>query len=115
LDAISQVLPPSLDFSKGKNFESEIKRKFGHSVNFVPGFRKREFYLVASFGRANFKLNFNHALEGWLLNFMLNLQGRVFQFSVSSRAVGFDIYNSGKFSKKDFDLYVHLWGNGGPN
>jgi hypothetical protein len=29
--------------------------------------------------------------------------------------VGFEIYNSGKISEKDFELHVFLWGNGGPN
>jgi hypothetical protein len=29
--------------------------------------------------------------------------------------VGFEIYNSGKLSEKDFDCFIHLWGNGGPN
>jgi hypothetical protein len=123
LDSLSQVPPPSLDFSKGKIFESEIRRKFGHSVNFMSGFRKREFYLVASFGRANFKLDpdtvglaLQSCFGGIAAQFHVKiLQDRVFRFSVSSRAVGFEIYNSGKFSEKDFDLYVHLWGNGGPN
>jgi hypothetical protein len=78
---------------------------------------------VASFGRANFKLD-SHSVSlalqscfgGMAAQFHVKiLQGRVFQFSVSSIVVGFEIYNSGKFSEKDFDLYVHLWGNGGPN
>jgi hypothetical protein len=123
LDAISQVLPPSLDFSKGKNFESEIRRKFGHSVNFVPGFRKREFYLVASFGRANFKLNY-HSVS---LALQSCFGGMAAQFHVKTCKE--ECFNSLShlerwvlrftipifFSEKDFDLYVHLWGNGGPN
>jgi hypothetical protein len=92
-------------------------------VNFVPGFRKREFYLVASFGRANFKhdihtvsLALQACFGGVDAQFHVKLlQTRVFRFSVSTRAVGFEIYNSGKFSEKDFDLFDHLWGNGGPN
>jgi hypothetical protein len=89
----------------------------------VLGFRKREFYLVASFGRANFKLDphtVSLALQacfgGVAAQFHVKLlQARVFRFSISTRAVGFEIYNSGKFTEKDFDLFVHLWGNGGPN
>jgi hypothetical protein len=43
------------------------------------------------------------------------LKERVFRFSVVSRSVGFEIYNSRKFSEKDFEFYIHLWGIGGPN
>jgi hypothetical protein len=122
-DSSAQVPPPFLDFRRGIRFESDIRRKFGYNVSFVPGFRKREFYLVASFGRANFKLDIHTvslALQacfgGVAAQFHVKiLQARVFRFSVSTRAVGFEIYNSGKFSEKEFDLFVHLWGNGGPN
>jgi hypothetical protein len=34
---------------------------------------------------------------------------------VASRSVGFEIYNSGKLSEKDFACFIHLWGNSGPN
>jgi hypothetical protein len=39
----------------------------------------------------------------------------VFKFAVASRSVGFQIYNSGKISEKDFDLHLLLWGRDGPN
>jgi hypothetical protein len=29
--------------------------------------------------------------------------------------VGFDIYNKGKISEENFELFINLWGNGGPN
>jgi hypothetical protein len=29
--------------------------------------------------------------------------------------LGFDIYNKGKISKENFELFINLWGNGGPN
>jgi hypothetical protein len=38
-----------------------------------------------------------------------------FCFSVASRSVGFHIYNIGKFSDKDFEFSINLWGEGGPN
>jgi hypothetical protein len=115
--------PPSLDFSRGIKFEIDIKSKFGHSVNFVPGFQKREFLLVISFGRATFKLNshtvglsLQSCFGGIASKFhVVCLKERVFRFSVASRSVGFEIYNSGKLSEKDFDCFIHLWGNGGPN
>jgi hypothetical protein len=36
--AIATKVPyPSLNFDRGAKFEYDIKKKFGHSVNFVPG------------------------------------------------------------------------------
>jgi hypothetical protein len=119
----TKVLHPSLNFDRGSNFESAIKMKFGHSVNFVPGFRRREFLLVVSFGRASFKLNIHTvglALQscfgGLASKFHVKiLSERVFRFSVASRSVGFEMYNTGKFSEREFEFFIHLWGNGGPN
>jgi hypothetical protein len=122
--AIDQkVTPPSLSFTRGLEFEEVIRRKFGQDVNFSHGYRKRPFFLVAAFGRSNFKLD-NHTVSlslqscfggSAVLFQVVNLRERVFRFSVSSRSVGFEIYNSGKFIEKDFDLSIFLWGNGGPN
>jgi hypothetical protein len=118
-----KVTPPSLSFARGLKFKKDIVRKFGHEVNFYPGSRKRPFFLVATFGRTNFKLD-NHTVSLSLqscfggsssLFQVCNLRERVFRFTVSSRSVGFEIYNSGKISEKDFDLHIFLWGNGGPN
>jgi hypothetical protein len=119
----TKVPPPSLNFDRGAKFESDIKKKFGHSVNFVPGFRRREFLLVVSFGRASFKLNIHTvglALQscfgGLASKFHVNfLSEGVFRFSVASRSVGFEMYNTGKFSESEFEFFIHLWGNGGPN
>jgi hypothetical protein len=55
LDSLSQVPPPSLDFNRGMNFESEIRRKFGHSVNFVSGFRKKRILLGGFFWSCQFQ------------------------------------------------------------
>lgn len=114
---------PALDFSLGRDFEKRIFDKFRHQVNFIGGFRKRPFYLVCSFGRANFKLDFHTvslALQacfgGNASKFQVKLlQDRTFRFSVASRAVGFEIYNISKFSCNSFVIHVNLWGNGGPN
>src|SRR3954470_656580 len=85
---------PALDFSLGRDFEKRIFDKFRHQVNFIGGFRKRPFYLVCSFGRANFKLDFHTvslALQacfgGIASKFQVKLlQDRTFRFSVASRA-----------------------------
>jgi hypothetical protein len=122
--AIATKVPHlSLNFDRGTNFESILKKKFGHSVNFVPGFQRREFLLVVSFGRASFNLNIHTvglALQscfgGLASKFHVKfLPERVFRFSVASRSVGFEMYNARKFSKNEFEFFIHLWGNGGPN
>jgi hypothetical protein len=43
------------------------------------------------------------------------LSERVFRFSVASRSVGFEMHNTGKFLESEFEFFIHLWGNGGPN
>jgi hypothetical protein len=124
VQAIATKVPhPSLNFDRGANFESIIKMKFGHSVNFVPGFRRRKFLLVVYFGRASFKLNIHTvvlALQscfgGLASKFHVKfLSERVFRFSVASRSVGFEIYNTRKLSESEFEFFIHLWCNGGPN
>jgi hypothetical protein len=114
----TQVSPPHFNFARGAQFADDVYKKFGHSVNFSPGFRKRPFFLVAAFGRANFKLDVHTvsvALQvcfgGKASQFQVSLlRGRVFKFVVASRSIGFEIYNSGKISEKDFDIHFLLWG-----
>jgi hypothetical protein len=116
-------LAPSLDFAKGLQFEKNIRSKFGHSINFTEGFRRREFVLVISFGRSKFKLDVHtvgimlQACFGGIASLfhVKLLRDRTFRFAVASRSVGFQIYNIGKFSDKDFEFFVNLWGEGGPN
>jgi hypothetical protein len=118
-----QVSPPQFNFARGIQFAADIFKKFGHSINFSPGFCKRPFFLVAAFGRSNFKLDVHTvsvSLEacfgGKASHFQVSLlHGRVFKFAVASRSIGFEIYNSGKISEKDFVLHFLLWGKGGPN
>jgi hypothetical protein len=43
------------------------------------------------------------------------LSDRVFQFSVSSKQVGFFIYSLRYFKSQDLFVYLHLWNGGGPN
>jgi hypothetical protein len=78
---------------------------------------------VAAFGSSNFKLDVHTVsislqacFGGKASHFQVSLlRGRVFKFAVASRSVGFEIYNSGKISEKDFVLHFLLWGRGGPN
>jgi hypothetical protein len=100
----NQVIPFSLSFGRGLKFSHDIMAKFGHSVNFTPGFRKREFFLVVSFGRASFKLDVHtisivlqDCFGGSPSQFHVSvLREIVFRFSVAYRSVHFEINNAGK-------------------
>jgi hypothetical protein len=106
----------SLNFDKGMCFKKDIMNKFGSSVAFQPGFRKREFILVISFGRTSFKLDIHTV--GLVLQACFGdpasrfrvscLRERVFRFSVDSRAVGFEIYNVGKVVDPIFEFHISL-------
>jgi hypothetical protein len=123
VQAPMQVLAPSLNFKKGIEFEENIKRKFGYSVNFTNGFMKREFILVISFGRSKFKLDIHtigivlqSCFGGSASLFRVRfLRDRTFKFSVASLSVGCQIYNLRKFSENEFEFFISLWGQGGPN
>jgi hypothetical protein len=114
---------PSLDFARGVQFEKDFRNKFGHSVNFVGDFRRREFLLLISFGRSKFKLDIHTVsvvlqacFGGIASRFHVKiLKDRTSRFSVASRSVGFHIYNIGKFLDKGFQFSINLSGEGGPN
>jgi hypothetical protein len=128
---VSPTVPPTektqelfaLDFDKGKLFASGCMKKFGHHVCHQPYSRRSPFFLVISFGRAIFRLDI-HTVAMYLqasfggtasLFKVQHLRDRSFKFAVASSAVGFDIYNLGKFTDKNFEFFIHLWGHGGPN
>jgi hypothetical protein len=75
------------------------------------------------FGRARFKLDIHTVVIALQACFggraslfdVKFLRDRTFSFSVTSSAIGFEICNLSKFSNTDFEFYVNLWGNGGPN
>jgi hypothetical protein len=43
------------------------------------------------------------------------LRERSFRFLVASKSVGLNIYNQAKFSDTNFEFFINLWGDGGPN
>jgi hypothetical protein len=81
------------------------------------------FWLVISFGRCILKLDsvavdylLQAALRGFAKGFNVSqLSDRVFRFSVSSKAVGFHIYNSKCIDRSEFRAFFNLWNHGGPN
>ena len=117
------MAPPALNFGRGKEFQAEVRSKFGHPVVFSPGFRQREFTFVVSFIRASFKLDtftvstaLHASFGGYPQGFRVShLKDRSFKFSAASKAVGFQIYNAGRVTEQLFDIVFSLWGNCGPN
>jgi hypothetical protein len=113
----------ALDFDKGKKFASTCMDKFGYHICHQPQTRRGPFLLVISFGRAVFRLDIHTVAMCLQASFggtaslfkVQHLRDRSFKFSVSSSAVGFEIYNLGKFSDKNFEFFINLWGQGGPN
>jgi hypothetical protein len=123
LDSIPQQNPPlgtshvpALDFSIGASFQANCKNKFGHDVTPTINSHRRAFLLVASFGRASFKLDIHTvaiALQscfgGLACSYRVkHLRDRSFQFSVASTSVGFEIYNKSKVCTPMFELYINL-------
>jgi hypothetical protein len=104
-----------LDFSPGHAIRAKVRELFSTPVN--PVSSNSCFHLVVSFGRSVFRLspiNASLALLACLGGAydslgVTHLYGRVFRFSVISKAVGFLIQR--KFSYE----CDHLWGAGGPN
>jgi hypothetical protein len=104
-------------------FETDVRRRFSSPV--CPGSPRSPsaFWLVVSFGRCIFRLDpvsVGHILQaafgGSARGFMvLPLADRVFRFTVSSRDVGFHIYNSRCIVRSEFKAFFNLWNSGGPN
>ena len=119
--AVDSSLIMGLDFSRGYRFAKDIKRKFLTTVH--PTLHTGHFILVVSFDRATFRLTDDYvglALEAAIGGYCVEmkaflLHGRTFSFNVSSKQVGFKVYNLRSFQCKQFKCFFHLWGRGGPN
>lgn len=110
-----------LDLRPGIGVQKAIWSRYGMPVTQKDGDGIKDFLLVASFGRCVFRLNSDsvaamlHAtLGGSLADFRpIQLDDRVFQFSVSCKVVGFHIYNLRSYECKEYKVMFHLWGHGG--
>jgi hypothetical protein len=98
LDGFNQkVSALRLDSSSGLDIQRQIWRLFHCPVAFSSAHCNQEFWLVASFGRASFRLDPDSASEalstclgGIAKDFqVIFLRDRTFRFSVCSRNVGF--------------------------
>jgi hypothetical protein len=112
-----------LDFRPGSLFEADVRRRFSVPVCSGSPNSPSAFWLVVSFGRCIFKLDsvsVGHLLQaafgGSARGFkVLSLADRVFRFTVSSKDVGFHIYNSRCIVRPEFKAFFNLWNSGGPN
>lgn len=112
-----------LSFDKGHDFEAFIWDKLKLPVNFMEDQGLREFFLVVEFTRSEIRLNEEsvgtillYCFGGRASLFRVSrLQNWTFGFSVSSKDVGFAIYNGGNISLPLFNLSFWLWNSGGPN
>jgi hypothetical protein len=112
-----------LDFQSELAFEDSLWLNLASSVCPARHSLLSSFWLVVSFGTCIFKLNSDSvghllqaALGGFVAGFEVRqLADRVFWFSVSSKAVGFHIYNSRCIDRAEFGAFFNLWNHGGPN
>jgi hypothetical protein len=113
----------ALDFSRAVSFEAACKSKFGHPVPLPTILTEELFLLVVSFGSTCFKLDIHTVAITLQTCFggndssfkVRHLRDRTFQFSVASTTVGFEIYNQSKVCTPMFELFLNIWGQGGPN
>jgi hypothetical protein len=116
-DSIAQTL----DFSYGHRFRAKVRDLFSTPVK--PISASGHFFLVVSFGHAQFRLdilNASVALSSCLgcaydEIYVVKLSDRVFKFFVASKSIGFMVHNLRSFACPQFVCYFHLWGRGGPN
>ncbi|TVU39446.1 hypothetical protein EJB05_12866, partial [Eragrostis curvula] len=119
--ALPLVDLPGLDFRPGIGVQTAIQERYGSPINFKPGSGQTEFLLVASIGRCIYRLSeesVSHILQatigGNAADFRpAQLDDRLFRFSVSSKAVGFHIYQLQSYECKQYKILFHLWGAGG--
>jgi hypothetical protein len=113
----------SWDFRAGRRFETEMFYRFGSSVHHPSSSVHGSFFLLAVFRRSVFCLTeesvgmaFHSVLGGSSEGFHIRcIKPCHFRFSVASRNVGFLICNLRHITTASFDVYFHLWRDGGAN
>jgi hypothetical protein len=107
-------LSKELDYSPGLKVAKYCYTKFARSVH--PSASSGHFIMVVSFGRASFKLDESSvsiALEAATGGFSGDLKvsllcDRVFSFCVSTKSVGFHLFNLRSFACKQFKCFFHV-------
>ena len=114
-------LVSSWDFDAGKRFQDKVLSSLNSSVHHPSSSPRGSFSLLAVFRRLTFRLTVEtvslalHAcLGGSPAGFHVSyVQDRHFRFVVSCKQVGFMVCNLKRFITDHFDVYFHLWRDGG--
>jgi hypothetical protein len=111
------------DFKRGKDFEAVIHLRCWSSVHHPSSSPCGAFHLLAVFWRYTFHLT--EASASLALHAVLGgspavfhvtcIRDRHFWFSVASKLVGFSICELKRIITNQFDVYFHLWRDGGAN
>jgi hypothetical protein len=109
------------DFSPGKKFQAEVLRKFSSSVHHTSSLPDGSFFLLVIFRRFLFRLTedsvamaLHCCLGGTPAGFHVSFQKeRHFRFSVASKNVGLLVRALNRITTDHFDIYFHLWRDGG--
>lgn len=111
----------ALDFAKGHAFEEAIGTRWKLPINYEDHSGLCEFLLVAKFKRSKIWLTHESVSTILLSCFggraslfkVSRFQNWSFKFYVSSKEVGFAIFNGGNISTNEFNLGFLRWGRGG--
>jgi len=114
-------LVESWDFSRGKSFQNMVLADLGAPVHHPSSSPAGSFSLLAVFRRYTFRLTEDsvslalHAcLGGAPAGFHVTyIQDRHFRFVVSCKQVGFKVCDLKRVITEHFDVYFHLWRDGG--
>jgi hypothetical protein len=112
-----------LDFLVGKDFERQVRCRFGNQVHHFSSSPRGSFLLLATFWRSIFclmeesvALVLQSCLGGSARYFhVLEVSHNHFRLSVSCKAMGFFVYELRRVIGDCFDVYFHLWSNGAPH
>jgi hypothetical protein len=111
----------SWNLKRGQDFEHQVFRKFRSPVHHPSSSPRGAFHLLAVFRRFTFRLSedsvslaLHSVLGGAPAGFHVAcIRDWHFRFSVASRHVGFMIRDLSRVTTDQFDVYFHLWRDGG--
>jgi hypothetical protein len=104
-------------------FQHSVLKRFGSSVHHGSSLSSGSFLLLAAFRRFTFRLSaeavslaLQSVLDDSQASFhVVEESNKHFRFSVASKKVGFMVLSLKRVITDSFDVYFHLWRNGGPN
>ncbi|CAN6196784.1 unnamed protein product [Urochloa humidicola] len=111
------------NFEEGKKFQARACKVAKRSVHHASSSLVGSFALLAVFRRYTFKLTeasvslaLHACLGGTPAGFHVTyIKDRHFKFVVSCKSVGFMVYELKRIITEQFDVYFHLWRDGGAN